>query len=143
MFSLLLIGKCLEIYDNLDNKLRETINYLIVGGLTTLISIIAYNLFRYVISDITICTILSWIVAVAFAYICNRIIVFQSTSKKYIKEITSFVCSRLFSLLVEIVLMLLLVNIFTINDRIAKIFVQIVIIILNYITSKVFVFKKK
>jgi len=143
MFILLLIGKCLEIYDNLDSKLKETFNYLVVGVLTTLISIISYNLFRFFISDITICTVLSWIVAVGFAYICNRVFVFQSTSKKYLKEISSFVFSRLFSLLVEIVLMLLLVKLFTINDRIAKIIVQVIVIVLNYITSKIFVFKRK
>ena len=144
MISLtLMIGKALEIYENLDKRLKETINYLIVGFLTTVVSIVSYNLFRFVISDITVCTVLSWICAVAFAYVTNRVFVFESKNKNYVKEISSFVGSRIFSLVVEIVVMLILTSLLKINDRIAKIIVQFIIVVLNYITSKLFVFKKK
>lgn len=144
MISLiLLIGFGLNIYDNLNSRLKETINYLIVGGLTTVVSIASYNIFRFFIENITICTILSWICAVLFAYITNRIFVFNSKEKNIIKEIASFTASRIFSLIVEIIVMFILTSIFKINDRIAKIIVQFIIVVLNYITSKIFVFKKK
>ena len=144
MISLiLLIGFGLNIYDNLNSRLKETINYLIVGGLTTVVSIVSYNIFRFFIENITICTILSWICAVLFAYITNRIFVFNSKEKNIIKEIVSFTASRIFSLIVEIIVMFILTSIFKINDRIAKIIVQFIIVVLNYITSKIFVFKKK
>jgi putative flippase GtrA len=144
MISLiLLIGFGLNIYDNLNSRLKETINYLIVGGLTTVVSIVSYNIFRFFIENITICTILSWICAVLFAYITNRIFVFNSKEKNIIKEIASFTASRIFSLIVEIIVMFILTSIFKINDRIAKIIVQFIIVVLNYITSKIFVFKKK
>ena len=144
MISLiLLIGFGLNIYDNLNERLKETINYLIVGGLTTVVSIASYNIFRFFIENITVCTILSWICAVLFAYITNRIFVFNSKEKNIIKEIASFTASRIFSLIVEIIVMFILTSIFKINDRIAKIIVQFIIVVLNYITSKIFVFKKK
>ena len=144
MISLiLLIGFGLNIYDNLNSRLKETINYLIVGGLTTVVSIVSYNIFRFFIENITICTILSWICAVLFAYITNRIFVFNSKEKNIIKEIVSFTASRIFSLIVEIIVMFILTSIFKINDRIAKIIVQFIIVVLNYVTSKIFVFKKK
>ena len=144
MISLiLLIGFGLNIYDNLNSRLKETINYLIVGGLTTVVSIASYNIFRFFIENITVCTILSWICAVLFAYITNRIFVFNSKEKNIIKEIASFTASRIFSLIVEIIVMFILTSIFKINDRIAKIIVQFIIVVLNYITSKIYVFKKK
>lgn len=144
MISLtLMIGKMFDIYNNLDDRLRETFSYLVVGFLTTVVSIVSYNLFRFVITDITVCTVLSWICAVGFAYITNRVFVFESKNKSYFKEITSFVGSRIFSLIVEIVVMIVLTSVFFINDRIAKIIVQFIIVVLNYITSKLFVFKKK
>ncbi len=141
--TILIIGKLLEIYDNLNPKLKETFNYLVVGFLTTVVSIVSYNLFRFVISNITVCTILSWICAVLFAYIANRIFVFNSKEKNILKEVTNFTLSRIFSLVVEIVVMFILASVLLINDRIAKILVQFIIVVLNYITSKLFVFKKK
>ncbi len=143
MSILLLIAKGFEIYDNLNKNLKETLNYLIVGFLTTVVSIVSYNLFRFVISNITVCTVLSWICAVLFAYITNRIFVFNSKEKNIVKEATSFTASRIFSLLVEIAVMFILTSPFKINDRIAKIIVQFIIVVLNYVTSKIFVFKKK
>ena len=140
---ILLIGFGLNIYDNLNNRLKETINYLIVGGLTTLVSIASYNIFRFFIENITVCTILSWICAVLFAYVTNRIFVFNSKEKNIPKEIASFTASRIFSLIVEIIVMFILTSPLKINDRIAKIIVQFIIVVLNYITSKIFVFKKK
>ena len=140
---LMIISKCLDIYDNMNDGLKETVNYIIVGGLTTVVSILSYNLFRIPFSNITLCTVLSWICAVSFAYFANRVFVFQSKSKNYIKEISSFVGSRIFSLLVEIVFMFVMASLVHINDRIAKILVQFIVLVLNYITSKLFVFKKK
>ena len=132
-----------EKYNKIDEKYKETFRYIIVGGLTTFVSIGSYYLIRLILSDVTICTIFSWICAVLFAYIANRLFVFKSKNKKYIKEITSFVGSRIFSLLVEIVVMLILTSLFKMNDKIAKILVQFIILVLNYLTSKLFVFKKE
>jgi len=147
-----LYDRCFKLY----RKHKEIINYLIVGSFTTLISIGSYNLFRVWIEDkkfykilgfyfegYIICTVLSWIVAVSFAYFANRKLVFESNEKNIVKEMSQFFMARLLSLGSEIVIMKLLVNIMSINDRISKIVVQFIILILNYIFSKIFVFKKK
>lgn len=130
--------KIKEIY--LKNK--EIINYVIVGVLTTLVSIGSYWLFRFVIKNYVILSIISWILAVSFAYITNRIYVFESKNKKVAEEITKFFGSRLVTLGIEVILMILFVSVLSINDMISKIMLQIIILILNYVFSKVFVFKK-
>ena len=139
----LLYGKFREVYASLNDSLKEKFNYLVVGFLTTVISIVSYNIFRFFIEDYKICTVLSWICAVIFAYVTNRKFVFNSKSKKLLKEFISFIASRLFTLGVELVCMYLFVQVFSINDRISKIIVQVAVIVLNYILSKLFVFNKK
>ena len=129
---------------NLYNKYKEIINYLIFGVLTTVISILSYALFTRIFHiDIYISSVLSWILAVDFAFITNRIYVFNSKEKNIFLELIKFYLSRLASLGIELLLMYLFVHIFNINDMISKIIVQGVVIILNYIFSKIFVFKKK
>ena len=124
-------------------KNKEIVNYLIVGVLTTIVSILSYNLFRIFIDDYMICTVLSWIISVIFAYITNRKYVFASKEKKIVKEASSFTISRLFSLGAEMLVMWCLVDALKIDDRLAKVIVQFIVIILNYILSKLLVFKKK
>lgn len=129
---------------NLYNKYKEIINYLIFGVLTTIVSILSYALFTRIFNiDIYISSVLSWILAVTFAFITNRIFVFNSKEKNIILELIKFYLSRLASLGIELLLMHLFVKIFNINDMISKIIVQGIVIVLNYIFSKIFVFKKK
>ena len=124
-------------------KYKEIINYIIVGVLTTLVSIGSYWLFRFVIKNYVILSILSWIFAVTFAYFTNRAFVFESKEKDMLKEITKFVSCRLLTLGLEVVLMIVFVSILHINDMIAKIILQIVVLVTNYLLSKLFVFVKK
>ena len=129
---------------NLYNKYKEIINYLIFGVLTTIVSILSYALFTRIFHiDIYISSVLSWIIAVTFAFITNRIFVFNSKERNIILELIKFYLSRLASLGIELLLMYLFVKIFNINDMISKIIVQGIVIVLNYIFSKIFVFKKK
>ncbi len=129
---------------NLYNKYKEIINYLIFGVLTTIVSILSYALFTRIFHiDIYISSVLSWILAVTFAFITNRIFVFNSKERNIILELIKFYLSRLASLGIELLLMHLFVKIFNINDMISKIIVQGIVIVLNYIFSKIFVFKKK
>ena len=132
-----------EIYNKLNKKNKEIINYLIVGGLTTLVSIGTYQIARFFIESYAVCNIISWVFAVAFAYITNRTFVFQSKTKNKIKEFIDFIFSRVLSLLAEFTILYIMVDILNIDDRIAKVIVQFIIIVLNYIFSKLFVFKSK
>ena len=111
--------------------------------MTTFVSVLSYWLFRFIIKDYIILSILSWICAVTFAYITNRLFVFESKSNNKVGEITKFVSCRLLTLILEITLMALFVSILHINDMISKIVLQFVVLALNYILSKLIVFKKK
>ena len=127
----------------LYKKYKEIINYLIFGGLTTLISIITYALFAKVFHiDYLISNVLSWVLAVLFAYITNKLFVFESKSKKDIKEITSFFFFRIVSLVMEMIILYVFVDMLHIDDLITKIIAQVIVIVSNYVFSKVFVFKK-
>lgn len=124
-------------------KYKEIINYVIVGVLTTLVSIGSYWLFRFVIKNYVVLSILSWVFAVAFAYFTNRAFVFESKEKDLLKEISKFVSCRLLTLGLEVVLMVLFVSILHIDDMISKIILQVVVLVSNYLLSKLFVFVKK
>ena len=134
---------------NIYTKYKEIINYIIVGGLTTCVSLLTYYLLTFTILnpnisiELQIATIISWIISVLFAFFTNKKYVFESKNKFNFKEIISFILSRLSTLLIEMLLMYLLVTVCKYNDKIMKIVVQIIIIILNYLLSKFLVFKKK
>ena len=136
---------------NIYKKYQEFINYLIVGVLTTLVSIFTYFILSLIL-DINnnilfiFANIISWICAVVFAYITNKKFVFNSTTsnrKEEIKLFSLFVSSRITTLLIELIFMFLTVKVLLLNDKISKVIAQIIVIILNYIISKIFVFKKK
>ena len=128
-------------------KYREIIVYLIVGGMTTVVSFLSYFLFSYICSiNYLVSNFLSWVCAVAFAYITNKIWVFQNHNFhfSYIKkECISFVGSRVATLLIDMIIMFAMVSLLHTNDLIAKVVVQVVVTILNYLFSKFFVFKNE
>lgn len=132
---------------NIYLKYKEIINYLIFGVLTTIISLLTYYILTLtilnpnIILELQIANIISWIVSVTFAYITNRKYVFNSKNKNIKKEILKFYTSRLTTLIVDMLLMFIFVSIFHLNDKIIKLIVQLIIIILNYLLSKLLVFK--
>ena len=127
---------------------EEIFNYIIVGGLTTVVSLAAYYISVLTFLDpnvgwqLQIANLFSWVCAVAFAYVTNRIFVFKSKEKNKFKEITSFVSSRVMTLLLDMGIMGLFVTILHFNDKTMKLVVQVVVTVLNYVLSKLFVFKK-
>lgn len=125
---------------------RETLSYLFFGVLTTLVNLLSYKACTMVGADYRLATIIAWILSVTFAYVTNKLYVFQSKSLQFhhlIKELSSFVLSRLFSGACDLAFMILAVEWFAMNDFLAKIFTNVFVVILNYISSKLFVFKKK
>ena len=130
---------------NIYLKYEEIIMYLIFGVLTTLVSIITYWLFakQFHISYL-ISTSLSWIISVLFAFVTNKLLVFKSKRNNHIlSEIYSFYKYRVITLIIELSFMYYLVSIIKFNDMFAKVVVQIIVIILNYVFSKLFVFNHK
>lgn len=140
-----MIKKAKKIY----NKHDEIINYLIVGVLTTVVSLVSFYIVRLFIFTsstqlhIQIANIISWILSVLFAFITNKKYVFKSSKKgkDKLKEMIKFYLSRLTTLVIDMLTMWILTSIIHINDKIAKLIVQVILVILNYIFSKLFVFK--
>ncbi|MCI6733049.1 MAG: GtrA family protein [Lachnospiraceae bacterium] len=128
-------------------RYRELISYLIVGGLTTVVSLGTYYGCTLTILDAAVplqlqaANVLSWIAAVTFAYFTNRKYVFESRNQHMLKEAAAFYASRLSTLLMDMGLMFLMVTILNWNDKIAKLIVQVVVTVANYVISKFFVFK--
>ena len=135
------------------HKNEEFWSYIVVGFLTTVVSVaVKWGLLFTVLDakkkiELQIAIIISWIVAVLFAYVTNRFYVFKSKSKNIFKEFVSFIGSRILTLLMEMFIMWLFVTHFGLNTKVWIIIwtlvCQILIIIFNYILSKIFVFKKK
>lgn len=134
---------------NLYKKYEEVINYLIIGGLTTVISLAIYYISVITFLnpnnalELQIANIISWIGAVIFAYVTNRKVVFKSKNKNIKTEAIKFFGSRILTLLVDMLIMYLSVTVFKFNDKLMKIVSNIIIIVLNYILSKIFVFSRK
>ncbi len=129
---------------NLYKKYEEIINYLIVGGMTTLVSIVIYALCTKAFHiNYMIANVISWIISVLFAYVTNRIFVFKSKSDNIFLEVYQFFKYRVISLGIELLLMYVFVELINIDDMISKIIVQVIVIVLNYVFSKLFVFKKE
>ena len=133
---------------DLYHQYEELVNYIIVGGLTTLVSLATYYICVLTFLDpdigieLQLANIISWICAVVFAYITNRKFVFKSKSENISKEISSFVSSRVVTLLLDMLIMYVFVTLLHFNDKIFKLIVQVVVTIINYVFSKIFVFKK-
>lgn len=140
-----MLKKLLELY----SKNKEIINYLIVGVLTTVVSLVVYYGAVLLFLDpndafqLQVANVLSWIAAVTFAYFTNRKYVFESENTNMLKEAGKFYLSRVSTLLMDMAIMFVGVTILAFNDKIVKLVVQVVVIVANYVFSKLFVFTKE
>ncbi|MDD6807652.1 MAG: GtrA family protein [Oscillospiraceae bacterium] len=133
-------------------KYKEILVYLIFGVLTTIVSWSTYALFVSLLNlSIEVSNTLSWVCAVLFAFVTNKFFVFESKNKNLktiFKEFLTFVSSRFLTGVIEIFGVPILVNIglgatiFGIDGMVAKVLISVIVVILNYIFSKLIVFKK-
>lgn len=151
----------MKIISNLFKKYKELITYVIFGGLTTVVNLISFKLFNVILGEehYLISNVIAWFIAVVFAYVTNKLFVFESRSweiKIIRKEIISFFAARVFSLGIEELGLWILVSLLHFDTysitlfgiviggkMIAKIVLAVVVVILNYIFSKLVIFKKK
>lgn len=139
-------------------KYKEIIMYLIMGGLTTLVSWGTYSLFAWILpianQDLLVLTAnaLSWLLAMTFAYVTNKIWVFESKSWErhfLLKEFGLFVSARLLTGIFEVVAVPGLVwlgcdqSILGVPGMLSKIIVSIIVVLLNYVFSKLIIFRKQ
>lgn len=134
-----LINKGIKLYK--DYKMP--ILYVLFGGLTTLVNVVVYFI-CYDISGISnvISTIIAWILSVIFAFITNKIYVFESKSGSIIYEISTFFACRFGTGVLDLGIMYLSVDILKWNALLMKIISNVIVIVLNYILSKVIIFNK-
>ncbi len=126
---------------------REGMRYLIFGALSTVVNIIVFAICSDLFSlNTTVSNIIAWIVAVVFAYITNKIWVFESHTinlKELIWEITTFFGARVFTLVLETIFLVIFIDKLNFNKLLMKVISNILVIILNFVFSKIIIFKKK
>lgn len=121
---------------------RELILYVIFGVLTTVVNFVVYFFFARLLGvNYIVSNILAWFFSVLFAYVTNRIWVFESKNTNILTEISLFFGGRIFSGVVDTGLLYLFVDILSLNDFISKLIIQVIVVILNYVFSKLIVFK--
>lgn len=127
-------------------KYKDIIPYAIFGVLTTLVNIITYWIVAHLVGlGVMLSTIIAWIVAVLFAYVTNRKWVFNSEAHlatEVLKEIIAFFGCRLATGIVDWVCMFVFVDLLKCDDVIIKTIANIIVIVLNYVASKMVIFKK-
>ena len=137
----------MELLKKYYNKYKEMILYLLFGGLTTLVNFLSYLLLAYIFSFSTVVsTAGAWILSVLFAYITNKIWVFESkcnSKKALLQEITAFFSCRAFSGILDIAVMWIFVDYLHFNDLWMKLLSNLLVIVLNYVFSKLLIFKKQ
>lgn len=139
-------NKYTNILVELYYKYKEIFDYLFFGGLVTIVNFISYYIPANIIGvDKIVSNLIAFIISVIFAYVVNKEYVFETKwegIQNVFKEFSSFVISRIGTgLLCDILIFAFMINILNINDVISKIFTQILVVILNYIVGKWFVFK--
>ena len=145
---------CLKILEKINlkkladwyRKHQEGMRYLIFGALTTVVNILTYSILYYMfhISN-AVSNVLAWIIGATFAYITNKLYVFNSkvnNKKELLKEIVYFYGCRILTLVVDEGIMIATVDKLGWNGILMKIIANIIVIILNFVFSKIVIFKK-
>ena len=134
--------KLLELY----KKHQEIINYLVVGGIGTVVSIASFALFIQLSLDTVVSNVVSWIIVVILMYVLNRYFVFSEHAhgfKAIFLEIVAFFGARVATLLIETAIVWLGIDVMNLNAIIIKTIGQVAVIVLNYVASKLVIFKDK
>ena len=121
---------------------KEFALYIFFGVLTTIVNILVYFLFVNLHVNYLVSNVLAWFFSVLFAYVTNRRGVFKSEKSNVLKEASLFYGGRIFSGIIDTGLMYLFIGILSIGDFTSKIIIQTIVVILNYLISKLIIFKK-
>ena len=146
IFDRLMALPGLRLFEPFYKKHKEALLYLFFGGLTTVISIAVFWLFRrpFALNEL-VANIISWVIAVLFAFFTNRTWVFRAPTRsagEFLRQMGSFFGGRVVTLLIEEALLAVFITWLHLPDMPVKIAAQVIVIVLNYVISKLFVFKK-
>ena len=132
---------------SLYEKYKNVIPYLFFGVCTTLMNIVVYWISAHIFDmGIMPSTVIAWVAAVLFAYLTNRKWVFYSKTretKKILKEIMTFFGCRLATGVLDWLMMYIFVDFLQFNDIFIKVIANVAVIILNYIASKLLIFRRE
>ena len=135
----------LRIFQSFYKKYKEILLYLFFGGLTMIVSIVSYAICNLVFGiDVLVANIISWLLAVMFSFYTNRIWVFQASTNSisgFLKQMVSFYSGRVVTLIIEEIILFIFITYLQYNSMVVKIIAQVVVVILNYVISKLWVFK--
>ena len=129
------------------DRYKSVILYIIFGVLTTLVNLVSYYFcFNIIGISNVLSTIIAWILAVAFAFITNKLWVFNS--KKFdkqtlIHEIVTFLGARIITGILDVIVMYIAVDLLQADATLWKMISNIIVIVLNYIASKLLIFKPR
>ena len=130
----------------LIRKHYDILAYLFFGVLTTLVNYIVYlPCYNLLHLSASLSNVIAWAVAVAFAYLTNKPFVFKScdwSAKTVIPELSKFVGSRVLSGALETAIIFVTVDLLSWNGNVMKFVTSVLVVILNYVASKLIVFKK-
>ena len=130
----------------LSKKLsKELIMYLVMGVLTTVVNFVCYFIFKRFLSE-SVSTIIAWFVSVLFAYITNRLLVFSSEAKGFYAlcvEMAAFFGARIISGIFDFLATYIFIERLHYNDLVIKIAINVIVIVFNYVASKLVIFKKR
>ena len=135
----------IRIFEPFYRKNKEMLLYLFFGFLSFVMSISTYALFNKVFNiNELLANIFSWIITVMFAFFTNRIWVFDSPTKsmaEFVKQMSSFYWGRIVTLVIEEIILFVFITLLGMSSMLIKVIAQVVVIVLNYVISKLFVFK--
>ena len=135
-----------EFLEKMLKKYRSQIVYLVFGVLTTLVSFLVYYPCYYFTQEAAVSNAISWVVSVAFAYLTNKPFVFQSHDwswKVVGPEAVKFAATRVASGALETGMLYLAVDVLAWNGNCCKIFTSVLVVIINYVASKLVVFRSQ
>ena len=146
IFDRMMALPLLNIFEPFYKKNKEVLLYLFFGGLTFIVSIVTYAVFNVSMGiNELIANVMSWVLAVLFAFATNRVWVFQApthTITEFLRQMLSFFGGRVVTLVIEEIILLVFITWLGFNSMVVKVIAQIVIV-LNYVISKFFVFSEK
>lgn len=135
------MGKIRKLYQN------QAVRYIFFGACTTLVNLVSYAVLRSVLQmDITVANVISVFLAILFAYVVNKRFVFESRTEgiyALLREMAQFIGMRLSTMFIEVFGVVFMSCVWNIPDMISKLLIQIVVLVLNYVFSKIFVFNEE
>ena len=142
IFDRMMALPLLNIFEPFYKKNKEVLLYLFFGGLTFIVSIVTYAVFNVSMGiNELIANVMSWVLAVSF-----RVWVFQApthTITEFLRQILSFFGGRVVTLVIEEIILLVFITWLGFNSMVVKVIAQVIVIVLNYVISKFWVFTDK